>query len=210
MKLSPQMWGIYVVRLLGEVMRISAFLTAILAISSITFAAESSQRVTFTTLFATTCMKHFYTPEKLRAAMASQSAPVLQREQSEFFLGGKPGTAWSVRLPDGMYVVSWRDDGICAVFAQRAPVADVQSAFAALVDSAPEPLISSPRETHGPNSGTLKTSSYSWHRPKDKTELLFTLTTSSGAAATVQAMASMTVANKPNNSFKPKPLRGSA
>jgi len=190
-------------------MHISVLATATLALASSTSAAELPRQETFISLFATTCMQHFYAPEKLRLEMTSQSAPVLLGEQSKFFLGGNLGTAWSVRLPDGMYVVSWRDDGVCAVFAQRAPVADVQSKFAALVASAPEPLTASPRETDGPNTDTHKTSSYAWHRPKDKTELLFTLTTSSEANATVQAMASMAVANKPNNSFKAKPLRGS-
>ncbi|WP_425500967.1 NMCC_0638 family (lipo)protein [Pseudoxanthomonas gei] len=190
-------------------MRISVLATAAFALSSGAFAAEPPQQETFTALFATTCMQHFYAPEKLRANMTSQSAPVLQGEQSQFFLGGSPGTAWSIRLPDGMYVVSWRDDGVCTVFAQHAPVAEVQSNFAALVASAPEPLIASPRATGGPNTDALKTSSYAWHRSEEETELLFTLTTSSEATAAVQAMASMAVANKPNNSFKAKPLRGS-
>ena len=190
-------------------MRVSLLAIAAFLLSAGSVASEPLPQSAFTTLFATTCMQHFYTPEKLRAEMASQNAPVLQGEQSQFFLGGEPGTAWSVRLPDGMYVVSWRDDGVCAVFAQRASATQVQSSFAELVASAPEPMIASPRETDGRDTDALKTASYAWHRPKDKTELLFTLTTSSEDNATVQAMASMAVANKPNNSFKAKPLRGS-
>ena len=190
-------------------MRISILATAAFALSSGVFAAEQPQQEAFTALFATTCMQHFYAPEELRANMTSQSARVLHGEQSEFFLGGSSGTAWSVRLSDGMYVVSWRDDGVCTVFAQHAAGAEIHSNFAALVASAPDPLIASPREAEGPNTDAHRTASYAWHRPEDETELLFTLTTSSEASATVQAMASMAVANKPDNSFKVGPLRGS-
>jgi hypothetical protein len=154
-------------------------------------------------------MQHFYASDNLRTSMSSQDATVLQGDAAEFFLGGKPGTAWSVRISDGKYVVSWRDDNVCSVFAQRAPVTEVQANFISLVSTAPEPLIASPRDTDGPNTESLKSVAYGWHRPRDKTELLFTLTTSTDTAPTVQAMASMALANKPNNSFKAKPLRGS-
>ena len=138
------------------------------------------------------------------------SNPVLQGEPSSFFLGGKPGTAWSVQADTGKYVVSLRDDNVCAVFAQRANVSEIQDNFTSLVTVAPDPLVAIEREPAGPNSDTLKTVSYAWTRPKDKSELLFTLTTSTEASPTVQAMASLAVtANKPNNSFKGKPLRGS-
>lgn len=179
-------------------MRGSVVASSVLAFSFSAFAAEQPQAEAFTTLFATTCMQHFYAPEKLQAEMTSRNTPVLQGESSTFFLGGKPGTAWSVRLPSGMYVVSWREDGVCTVFAQRAPVADVHSNFIALVASAPEPLVASPRDTDAPNTEALTSVSYAWHRPEDRTELLFTLTTSIEAAPTVQAMASMSLAKKPN------------
>jgi hypothetical protein len=168
----------------------------------------SGEPDTFTRLFAHTCMKHFYSQDKLRQDMASN--PVLQGKPSSFFLGGKPGTAWSVQADTGKYVVSLRDDNVCAVFAQRANISEVQDNFVSLVAVARDPLISIEREPAGPNSDTLKTVSYAWTRPKDKTELLFTLTTSAETSPTVQAMASLAVtAKKPNNSFKGKPLRGS-
>jgi len=196
------------VSLWGKVMRISVLVISALALSTSTFAAEAPQEEVFTTLFATTCMQHFYGPDNLRAAMSSQNAAVLQGEAAEFFLGGKPGTAWSVRISDGRYVVSWRDDNVCTVFAQRAPVADVHTNFISLVSTAPEPLIASPRDSDGPNTELLKSIAYGWHHPRDKTELLFALTTSTDAAPAVQVMASMAIVNKPNSS-KAKPLRGS-
>ena len=190
-------------------MRISVIAASLLALSSSTLAADASEAEVFTTLFATTCMKHFYAPDGLKDEMSSRNTPVLQGEPAQFFLGGKPGTAWAVGISGGKYVVAWREDNVCAVYAQRAPVADVQAHFVSLVSTAPEPLLASSRGSDGPNTDTHKSIAYGWHRPKDKTELLFTLTTSSEASSSVQAMASMAVANKPNNSFKAKPLRGS-
>jgi hypothetical protein len=187
-------------------MRISMLAASLLTLSSSVFAAEPQEEV-FTTLFAATCMKHFYAPDELRAEMSS--APVLQGEPSQFFLGGKLGTAWAVGIAGGKYVVAWREDNVCAVYAQRASAAEVHANFVSLVATAPEPLVASPREAAGPSTDSLKSIAYGWHRAKDKTELLFTLTTSSDASSNVQAMASMAVANKPNNSFKAKPLRGS-
>lgn len=195
--------------LLGKLMRTLVLAAAALALSPGTVAAESSQPEELTTLFATTCMQHFYAPDKLRAEMSSQSAAVLQGEQSEFFLGGSKGTAWAVRASGGKYVVAWRDDNVCAVFAQRAAAAEVQANFTALVASAPEPLVASLREAAGPVNDALTSISYAWHRPEDKTELLFTLTTSSEASPTVQAMLSMAEADKPDGSLKTKPLSGS-
>ena len=196
-------------RLMGEVMRICVFAAAALALSSGAVASEASQPEAFTALFASTCMKHFYSQDELRAEMSAERADVLRGEPSSFFLGGKSGTAWSVLIAGGKYVVALRDDSVCAVFAQRAPVAEVQTNFVSLVATAPEPLVASPRDATGPNSGALKTIAYSWYRPEDKTELLFTLTTSSEAAPVVQAMASLAMANKPDNSLEAKPPHGS-
>jgi hypothetical protein len=190
-------------------MRISVLATAALALSPGTFAAEPSQPEALTTLFATICMQHFHASDELRAEMSSQDASVLEGEQSEFFLGGTTGTAWAVRASGGKYVVAWREDNVCAVFAQRAPVAEVQTNFAALVASAPEPLVASLREPEGPTNEALTSISYAWHRPEDKTELLFTLTTSSEASPTVQAMLSMAVVDKSDSSPKVKRLSGS-
>lgn len=162
-------------------------------------------------LFAGTCMKHFYSQDNLRKAMLDIGAPEAPPEKAEFFLGSKPGKAWFVIAPSTAYVVALRDDNVCAVFAQRADPDQVQSGFSALVETAPEPLVAAAHDATGlgPNEAHTHTMAYAWSRPEDKDELLFVLTTSSSNDATAQAMVSMSLVGKANNSFKAKPLRGS-
>ena len=62
--------------------------------------------------------------------------------------------------------------------------------------------------TLGPQDPHTRTVAYSWSRPEDKDELLFVLTTSDSPDATAQAMVSMSLVGKANNSFKAMPLRG--
>lgn len=161
-------------------------------------------------LFAGTCMKHFYSQDDLRKAMADMRAPEAPPEKAEFFLGGKPGKAWFVLAPSTAYVVALREDTLCAVFAQRADSNRVQHGFAALVGKAPEPLMSTAQSPAGlgPNDARTHTVTYAWSRPQDKDELLFVLTTSDSDEATAQAMISMALVGKTNSSFKPTPLRG--
>jgi hypothetical protein len=168
--------------------------------SSSTVSAAEIETSNFNALFATTCMQYFYSQEDLRKEMPGQSAEVLPAEQSEFFLGGQPGTAWILVVSGAKYVVSLRDDTLCAVFAQRAESAAVQTGFSSLVGSAPEPLIATKLDdlALGPNNRSTRTIAYSWGRPKDDSELVFTLTTSDDVDATVQAMASMALVKKPN------------
>lgn len=159
-------------------------------------------------LFAGTCMKHFYSQDNLRKAMSDAlEAPV---EKAEFFLGGNPGKAWFVVAPSTAYVVALRDDTVCAVFAQHANPDQVRAGFLALVATAPEPLVAEAQNATGlgPNDAHTRTTAYSWSRPEDKDELLFVLTTSDRNDATAQAMVSMSLVGKANNSFKAMPLRG--
>ena len=148
----------------------------------------------FTTLFALTCMQHYYSPNKLGEQMEADGAAEVPPQNAEFFLGGKTGKAWIVLEQESRYVISLRDDGICAVFAQKANDVEAHKNFASLVSTAPTPMLSEKRETNAPDSGDARSASYAWFRPKDKSELLFTLTTTSSETATVQAMASMGLA----------------
>ena len=161
-------------------------------------------------LFAGTCMKHFHSQDNLRKAMGDIGAPEAPPEKAEFFLGGNPGKAWFVIAPSTAYVVALRDDTVCAVFAQRANPDQVHAGFSALVGTAPEPLVAAAQDATdlGPNEPHIRTTAYSWSRPEDKDELLFVLTTSDSSDATAQAMASMSLVGKANNSFKAMPLRG--
>lgn len=158
----------------------------------------------FAVLFATTCMQHYYAPQQLKADMSARG-PALEGDAAKSILGGQAGTAWAIQDSGDRFIVAWRNDGICAVYAQRAPAAETQSDFAALVATAPEPLVATPRETQGPNTGTTRTVSYAWHRPADKAELLFTLTTSTDADAKIQAMASMGLVKKSDSEIETSP-----
>jgi len=163
----------------------------------------SNDSDSFTTLFAFTCMKHFYAHDQLRADMAASNAAVLPQDRAAFFLNGTHGTAWAVLENEQRYVVVLRDDDICAVYAQHAPVEVVQKNFVALVSSSPAPLVAEQLNSaiSGPNSDVLHTIAYAWSRPKDDTQLTFTLTTSTDGVP-VQAMASMAYSKKPNPSSK--------
>ena len=167
--------------------------------SSVVSAAEI-ETSDFNALFATTCMQHFYAQDDLRKEMANRDAGALPGEQAEFFLGGQPGTAWIIASSGAKYVVTLRDDTLCAVFAQRAESAAVQTGFSSLVGSAAEPLIATKLDAPalGPNNRSTTTIAYSWGRPEDDSELVFTLTTSDDVDAAVQAMASMALIKKPD------------
>ncbi|MES5815912.1 hypothetical protein [Pseudoxanthomonas sp. Soil82] len=174
------------------------------------FAVASPSPDSIGDLFAGTCMKHFYSQDALRKAMSDTGAPEAPPEKAEFFLGGNPGKAWFVIAPSTAYVVALRDDTVCAVFAQRANTDQAHAGFAALVSTAPEPLVAAVQDADalGPKDSHTRTAAYSWSRPEDKYELLFVLTTSDSPGATAQAMASMSLVGKANNSFKAMPLRG--
>jgi hypothetical protein len=139
-------------------------------------------------------MQNFYTPENLSAQMAGNS--VLEGEAAKFFLGGTDGTAWSINGGNSKYVVALRNDGVCAVFAQRAPIDEVTRNFVASVSMAPPPLVSVERPAKGPSTEYVTTTAYGWSREQDKTELLFTLTTSSDELSPVKAMASVALVAK--------------
>lgn len=173
-------------------------------------AAASPPPVSISILFADTCMKHFYSQDKLRQLMGDIGAPEAPPEKAAFFLGGASGKAWFVVSPSGAYVVALRDDTICSVFAQRADADHVRSGFSGLVSTAPEPLVAAVLDATGlgPNDAHSRTMAYSWSRPEDKDELLFVLTTSDSNNATAQAMVSMSLTGKPNNPLRAMPLRG--
>lgn len=151
----------------------------------------------FTNLFAQTCMANFYSQEKLRSDMAAQGSPVLAAEHSQPFMGGATGTAWGVVVEESAYIVVLRDDNVCAVYAQHAPVGEVRKNFMALYSSGPPLLVVEKMDdiSSGPDADPSTTTAYSWSRAGDKEKLVFTLTTSSGESSGIQASATMSLAN---------------
>jgi hypothetical protein len=178
-------------------MRTSALLlAAVLSSAPLGAIAQGSGDASafFVQLYATTCMKHYAKPEAMKADLEAAGAPTLPAETARAFLGGRAGTAWARSGPDGgKLVVSLRDDGVCAVFAQQADTINIEQQFTAVVSTSPAPLTASrEQDEHGmAPTGPIHTLSYAWKRPGDSTELLFTLTTAVSPDAPVQAMATL-------------------
>lgn len=166
-----------------------------LALAPLPALAQADAADDFNVLFASTCMKHFHTPGSLRTAMEGNQVEELIGEQARFFLDGAPGTAWILDGASGKYVVSLREDSICAVFAQKADASVVRTGFEGLVRAAPAPLVS--RRVDDPAMHEhAQTITYAWSRPEDDVDLIFMLTTSSDPDVSAQAMASMALARK--------------
>ncbi len=132
----------------------------------------------FNSVFALTCMKHFHSQSKLPETLIGLGLEKLPTDQAEAFLEGQHGGAWIFVTPTTRYVVSLREDKVCAVFAQRANPVTIQSGFSALVGTAPAPLVAREEHDLGPNDEHTKTMGYSWSRPEDEAAMLFVLTTS--------------------------------
>ena len=177
-------------------MRVHSLLAvvALLLVSANTRAQDAEASAFFMKLYTTTCMKHYAKPEALSAEFTAAKTPTLPDDTARAFLGGMPGKAWPQRGPgEGKFVVSLRDDGVCAVFAQYADTINVEQQFTALVATSPAPLTSSrEQDDHGmAPTGPIHTLSYAWARPGDSTKLVFTLTTAVSPDAPVQAMATL-------------------
>lgn len=147
----------------------------------------------FSTLFATTCMQHFQEPDDLRGALQDGGAELVPAQNSDAFLGGESGQAWIIKGATTRYVVSLRDDGVCAVFAQQAERASTEADFIDLVGSSPEPMVARKEDAAklGPNNEHSRTLAYSWTLPGQQSQLLFVLTTSTSTEVLAQAMASL-------------------
>ena len=152
----------------------------------------------FTAVFARTCMQYFYKQDELRNLMALESER-LPAERSGFFLAGKPGIAWPLTIDSLSYVVSLRDDGICAVFAKSADTENVIKQFELLVAKAPPGPLNAQKLNPplGPNRGDVASVSYAWSRAPDEPAMLFTLTIAPKGGFPVQAMASLALSPLP-------------
>jgi len=175
-------------------MRILSIGFALLLVTAPALAQDGDAAAFFVKLYAETCMKHYSKPDTLKAEFEAAKTPELPASTAGFFLGGMPGKAWPQRGPgQGRFVVSLRDDGICAVFAQHADDVAVEKGFRNLVSTSPPPLTAAAdKDEHAMSpTGPIHTLSYTWSRPGDSSELLFTLTTAVSPDAPVQAMASL-------------------
>ncbi|WNL45984.1 hypothetical protein RKE25_21660 [Dyella sp. BiH032] len=167
---------------------------ALLFAASPGFAQDDAAAAFFVKLYTEKCMKHYAKPEALKAEFEAANTPELPADTAGVFLGGAAGKAWPQRGPgEGRFVVSLRDDGVCTVFAQYADDVSVERRFKELVSTSPAPLTAAPEkdERKMAPTGPIHTLSYTWSRPGDESELLFSLTTAVSPDAPVQAMASL-------------------
>lgn len=150
------------------------------------FASEA-----FTSLFARTCMQHFYSPSNLESELKSLGASELTGKQAKYYLDGQKGIAWTVRETGRDYVVALiKKNYSCIVFAQRISVAEVKNAFVSAVASAPPPYTS----TQVPTANAEFDIAYFWSSPNKAVGQIFTLNISPEKNPTVQAIASVSLA----------------
>ena len=149
-----------------------------------------------TELYANTCMRYFHSQQTLREKMQKVGIAV-PAENLSAFLQGRPGDAWYVDLHSGRYVVALHNT-MCSVYARGIDPGPLHSQFVQLVGTAPSPLEA--HEQHSPvrqvTDPSRRTTAYTWTRETDDSELMFLLTTTDDASATIQAMATMGVVNK--------------
>ncbi|TDK21739.1 hypothetical protein E2F46_14455 [Luteimonas aestuarii] len=150
----------------------------------------------FSTLFASTCMQHYDSQDALTAAITAYGGQDVPAGNASFFLGGKGGAAWIILAEEGRFVVSLREDGTCAVFAQRAIAEAARAGFQSLVSTAHPPLLAEPRTMPTAVDEQSRTLACAWFRPEDDSELLFVLTTSDDPDANVQAVATVSIASR--------------
>ncbi|MYN45210.1 hypothetical protein GTP23_09065 [Pseudoduganella sp. FT93W] len=154
-------------------------------------AQADPQSAAFAQIYSSLCLKHLAKVDELRLKL--KDMPSLPAEKAEGFLQGRPGKAWPVPDKHGVFVLALQDGkDVCSVFAHRADAQAVEADFLRLVQTAPAPLTSQLIEngvTQSARNGRTRTVVYAWSLPQAKRKMIFTLTTATGEAANLQAMA---------------------
>lgn len=148
----------------------------------------------FANIYSGTCLKFAGKPAELRTELDTNKQPQLPADKAKAFLVGHPGTAWLIANPGGSFVVSLRDDNVCAVYAQRANATEVEKRFIALVTQTgtPDLLITKSLDQQAKTTnGPTHTLAYTWSAAKAAQKMLFTLTTTTSNNSAMQAMASL-------------------
>lgn len=163
--------------------------------SSIAATQGEEQAASFTRLYSSLCLKHANSMGALREKLVP--APKLPSAKAAHFLGGREGDAWPIPDNYGKFVLTLlAGDNFCAVYARRADADAVESQFAALVATAPPPLVARQvQDEYAQTSanGQTHTVAYEWSVPNARRRMLFTLTTASSATAQIQALGSVAV-----------------
>jgi hypothetical protein len=84
-------------------------------------------------LFTQACTTNLGRPEGVRSWAADHHLASVQNPQAIAVYGGEGGTAWSVRLPSGVFVLALRATQTCAVFGDKLDSGAVEKAVQQVV-----------------------------------------------------------------------------
>ncbi len=153
----------------------------------------------FVSLFNGTCVKYYGSPDKLQGDLESRKVPLVDEAHRSPFLHEQPGEAWSLSNEKGDFVIALRKTGSCSVFARRAKDVDVQLLFASLVQriqvpGAPMEKIADKRDSSA--AGETHYVAYAQQRPTPGPYARFSLTTTPSEKVAIQAVATVSTAEK--------------
>jgi hypothetical protein len=154
----------------------------------------------FVNLFHDACMVYLGQDQALDATLDRNGFKILPADAAADYLQGSSGLAWAAPNSLGELVVALRDDGSCAVFARRAREADVQTAFDALARASASPVlpvIRQPDRIVDSPTGPANYRSYLQGKASSGSAIQLTLSTTSSAAAPYQAIATLSLVERP-------------
>ena len=158
----------------------------------------------FVALFHDSCMVYLGQDQALNATLGNHGFKILPDTAAADYLQGSTGLVWAAPKGVGDFVVALRDDGSCAVFARRIDESAVQSDFdeIARATASPLPVVRQPDRVEDSADGPLNTRSYLQGRP-GSTAIQLTLSTTSSATAHQQAVATLSLVDRPAADSEP-------
>ena len=163
--------------------------------------APDARAITFVNLFHDTCMVYLGQDQALDATLERNGFKILPAAASADFLQGADGLAWAAPKSLGEFVVAVLDEGICEVFAHQARAADVRQAFDGLARASASPVLPVVRQSDrvlDTSTGPVDLSTYLQGKPGSGSALQLTLSTSASAAAHSQAIATLSLVDRPS------------
>lgn len=160
----------------------------------------------FVSLFHDSCMVYMGQDQSLNATLGSHGFKILPADAAADFLQGVTGLAWTAPRRVGEFVVALRDDGSCAVFARKVGEADVQAQFDEMTraTASPLPVVRQPDRVESSSDGPFNVRTYLQGRPGSTSAIQLTLETNASAAAHQQAIATLSLVERPASS-EPSP-----
>jgi hypothetical protein len=161
--------------------------------------SPASRAMDFVSVFHDACMVYLGQDQALNAALEHNGFKLLSPAAAADFLQGAMGLAWAAPKRLGELVVALRDDGSCAVFAPKISASDVQADFDELARSmaTPVPVARQPDQVVDSSEGPVNLHSYLQGRPGATSAIQLTLSTNTSASAHSQAVATLSLIERP-------------